>query len=443
MDEIAGIPFVKLVVDKQGRRTPDEPPALPAGVTDVILISHGWKNDELRAETLYEMLLGNVIAAAGAQWNAQRRKFAVLGVFWPAFRYRPDLTLLQNVQAAEDGQGGGVIVGDEDVPIEDLRSYAEGIAEDFGTAQADFVKLAEKGVKGGQSADAFVENLRAELLESDDATQRDDHAALFEMPGRELIAALKEGGPMPARAFGDEARPPEEDLGGAAAFEGVKATLTAWRTGARAAVASILNQATYYEMKARAGTVGQALATQVEPALPGDVRLHLIGHSFGARLVTAFCAALTDTRPQSMTLLQGAFSHNGFGSGEAKHGIEGAFRKIVDDKRVIGPLLVTHTQKDSAVGFFYALASAVSGDVSRSWGLDAVIGGPNDKHGGLGANGARSLLTGEWVGLVATGGTPPALTPGIINNVQSDAIIFEHNEVTTADVGRLVWQAIR
>jgi pimeloyl-ACP methyl ester carboxylesterase len=63
-------------------------------------------------------------------------------------------------------------------------------------------------------------------------------------------------------------------------------------------------------MKRRAGEVGERFAREwVAPlwrALSRPPRLHLIGHSFGATLVTSM--ALGGVRPASLTLLLAAFS---------------------------------------------------------------------------------------------------------------------------------------
>ena len=50
-----------------------------------------------------------------------------------------------------------------------------------------------------------------------------------------------------------------------------------------------------------------------------------------------------------MTLLQGAFSHNGFAS-KFDGSNDGGFRQVVAQKKVRGPILITHTRNDKAVG---------------------------------------------------------------------------------------------
>ena len=79
-----------------------------------------------------------------------------------------------------------------------------------------------------------------------------------------------------------------------------------------------LRQLTYWQMKNRAGVVGSrglgpAIA-RLADAFP-DLRFHLIGHSFGARLVSFALAGLPDAGPspvKSVTLLQGAYSRFAF-----------------------------------------------------------------------------------------------------------------------------------
>lgn len=71
--------------------------------------------------------------------------------------------------------------------------------------------------------------------------------------------------------------------------------------------------------------------------------------------------------------------------------MKGFFRDVVDKKRVAGPILVTYTPNDKAVGIAYPTASRLSGTVASAFG-DA-----KDKFGGLGRNGAQQMEPGEVV----------------------------------------------
>ena len=79
-------------------------------------------------------------------------------------------------------------------------------------------------------------------------------------------------------------------------------------SGIKAAARRVANLSTYYEMKQRAGTVGSTGVAQLLRRLrerKPDVRLHLVGHSFGGRLVTAAAHALPSRTPAvTISLLQ-------------------------------------------------------------------------------------------------------------------------------------------
>jgi len=101
--------------------------------------------------------------------------------------------------------------------------------------------------------------------------------------------------------------------------------------------------------------------------LEQSARVHLIGHSFGARLVSFSLAGIPAARAgaaspvKSLMLVHGAFSHFAFASSlPGKPGQAGALAGRAD--RVDGPLLATFTEHDDAVGRSYPLASILSQD---------------------------------------------------------------------------------
>ena len=63
-------------------------------------------------------------------------------------------------------------------------------------------------------------------------------------------------------------------------------------------------------MKIRAGVVSVGLADHVlNPLVTAGKRVHLVGHSFGGRLMTSATAAV-DGKISNLSVLEGAFSHN-------------------------------------------------------------------------------------------------------------------------------------
>jgi hypothetical protein len=116
-----------------------------------------------------------------------------------------------------------------------------------------------------------------------------------------------------------------------------------------------------------------------------------------------------------MTLFQAAFSHNSFSP-------PGGFRSVVDDAKCEGPILITHSVKDEAVGICYPIASRIFRQNSSS------VGGPNDRYGALGRNGARHTPEASDGDLLPEG-APYAFTPGLIYNLQADDIIQAHPDI--------------
>ncbi len=179
----------------------------------------------------------------------------------------------------------------------------------------------------------------------------------------------------------------------------------------------------YYLMKERAAEVGSAglapLVRSLKQISPATC-VHFAGHSFGGRLVTAAAMALgrPDGEPQveSMMLLQAAFSQFAFSP-------QGLYRPVVAERMVRGPIAVTHTVHDKAVGMAYPVASMLRRQNASG------LGGPNDPYGGLGANGARGLSAEECIHLNL--GDLASLEQFLgypVINLNADRVILGHSD---------------
>jgi hypothetical protein len=136
-----------------------------------------------------------------------------------------------------------------------------------------------------------------------------------------------------------------------------------------------------------------------------------------------------------MTLLQAAFSHNGFAEdfdGER----DGFFREVVAQGKVAGPIVVTHTRNDTAVGIAYPIASRLS----RQDASD--LGDEDDVFGGIGRNGALARVTTEAVAgeLLGADGVY-AFTAGKLHNLKADRFIADHGAVTGPEVANALLAA--
>ena len=135
-----------------------------------------------------------------------------------------------------------------------------------------------------------------------------------------------------------------------------------------------------------------------------------------------------------MMLLQAAFSHNGLAEKfDGTH--DGAFRTVLQDRRISGPLLITHTKRDSAVGIAYPLASRIARQAA------AALGDEGDPYGGIGRNGAQR--TPEAV--FKTLGDLDAeygFEPNKVYNLKADRFISGHSDVKGHQVAYAFWNGL-
>jgi len=147
------------------------------------------------------------------------------------------------------------------------------------------------------------------------------------------------------------------------------------------------------------------------------------------RELTAAADALDANTPKvTVMLLQAAYSHNGLAS-KFDEKNDGLFRKVLSEKHVSGPVLITHTKNDQAVGIAYPLASRISNVKA------AALGDENDPYGGMGRNGAQKTpeALGNAGDLLPVGGAY-AFTPGKVYNLKADDFIKDHSDITGPQV---------
>jgi hypothetical protein len=122
----------------------------------------------------------------------------------------------------------------------------------------------------------------------------------------------------------------------------------------------------FWVMKRRAGEVGERFGRECLAPLWGSLarapRLHLIGHSFGAKLVTSI--ALAGARPESLTLLLAAFSAFAFAPEIPGFDRPGFYARVLAERRIAGPLVVLRSDHDTALGTFYRAVTG-SGEIDR------------------------------------------------------------------------------
>ncbi|MFH9989763.1 serine-threonine protein kinase [Streptomyces luteogriseus] len=342
------------------------------GVRDLIVFAHGWNTDRSGATRLFDRFFAPVPRLAPAA------RIGYVGVLWPAMRFSDEpIPDFPRAVAAEPARRpvldkdtrhalletfpGRAILVDQIARLLEQQPPEEAELEEFGRLVRTLVEVVAPGPQALFAADTVAEGVpqsEPEMFAGSSAAACEEFArALAELEA----SGQREGFRIP----------------------------NPW-DGAH----ELLRQATYYAMKRRAGTVGERglgrVVGQLAKAAPG-VRVHLVGHSFGARLVSFALRGLPEgvRTVKSVTLLQGAFSHYAFAS-RLPHDARAGGVLQGQQNRVDGPLVCCHSRHDAALGTMYPLASRMAGD-SRS-AAEPVVGRVlGAKWGAMGHDGVQAV----------------------------------------------------
>ena len=401
-------------------------------ITDLVIVSHGWNNDIAGARDLYTKIAKSLrsVADAKAVPTLTGRGIGLAGLFWPSKKFS-EYDLIPGGAAATASR---IDPAEVERAINDLRDVFTTSAHQaaLDEARALVPQLEDRATARKQFATALLSVLDRAAAEREDAT-----TDMFEISPGTLMDRLA----VPAIIA-----PPEPNRGGATGIgvdaerrggPGGAAGLGSTLGGALGAAKNLLIHISYYEMKARAGTVGErGLAPLIKQIRDkrSDLRIHLVGHSFGGRLVTAAASQLPKGSLATMTLLQAAFSHHGFAA-EWSPGQAGGFRSTVTNNTVSGSLLITHTANDRAVGIAYALASRIAGQNA------SAVGDANDIYGGIGRNGAQKTAEATFGQLLDVSG-PYTWKARALHNLLADAFIKSHSDITNKQVAYATLSAI-
>jgi hypothetical protein len=441
MNAIADLPFFPIHFDASG--APEHQTEIDALLAHIaansparlVVVSHGWRNDETYAQQLYNDLFGNVAARLKTLGSAPKDLPTIAGVFWPSMALPEFDDSSATNQNKQDGAAAALDAPELDQKVVEDQIDAL-ISNGFGNGDLLISAKALLGTLEDSPANCkkFVELLRQTAPPTTDASEdnsdrflNDDAADIFDR----LLPPI-------------DVTPVDNDAGGALgladAVSNVTETLLNTATGALGSAFRLVNYLTFYQMKERAGVIGQGLNKVLGKVRENHATLPiiLVGHSFGARVVTSAAARGANLDPCSLILLQGAFSHNGFAS-KTVWEKDGYFRAAFQEKRVSGPLIATYTANDQAVGTAYPIACRIAGQNANA------LGDANDPFGGIGRNGAIHLLTeekGTAVKLLGETGVY-VFDNAKANNLLADDFIHSHGDVTNPAVANVVAQVIK
>ena len=424
----AAIPWYVIPFDDQGRCTApktrkDLIDALrTGGFSHVFVFSHGWNNDWDDAITRYEDFIAGFGEMSDRQglWKQAGYTPLLIGIFWPG------VSMVLPWERAPQFAAGGVGTAAD----ADARQFAD---EHSRSVDALASQLPAADVPRFQALAA------AETL---DEGQAEDLAALI-LP---LLRPSDEGGGEPLGAAdlvgawklaAAELRPAAADyevddegaFGVSVPVPGAPPQTASWL--GLLDPRNAIRMATVWQMKDRAGTVGAHGVHELlsDVLSVSKAAVHLVGHSYGSKVLLSALAAAAPSRPvTSVLLLQPAVSYLCFAVAAAGPGHPGGYRVVLD--RVKQPIMATFSSRDFALARLFHLAVRRASDV----GEQRIAAGPPSRYAALGGYGAGGLAAGEGRTVVArlegeTYGDPAASGARVVS-VQGSSQIAGHGDVS-------------
>ena len=439
-------PYWELTFDADGDVDAGQRERLLTGVRqrqvrDLIVFSHGWNNDRSGATRLYSGFFAPIPQLAPAT-----ARIGYAGVVWPSMRFsdEPIPDFPRSVAAQPDRRPaldkdtrhalletfpGRATVIEQIARILDQRPPQESELEEFGRLVRLLVDVVPPGPQALFAADTLAEGVPQ------------DEPWMF---------------------AGSTAETCEEFAAALAGLESVPGSREFALPNPWDGAHELLRQATYYAMKRRAGTVGERglgpLIGRLAAAAP-DVRVHLVGHSFGGRLVSFALRGLPDgvRAVKSVTLLQGAFSHYAFAT-RLPHDPRAGGVLQGQHHRIDGPLVCCYSRFDSALGTMYPLASRMARDAQgvlaesgageaavAELSLGTVLG---DRWGAMGHDGVQAVpgtraydLAEALAGSLPTSGCVNVDVASVVR--RGGAPAGAHSDIVHPELARMVLAAGR
>jgi hypothetical protein len=360
--------------------------------TDLFVFAHGWNNDFASVSAGYGATLAqlNATAVAGLV-STSPFKPLVFGVIWPSKAW--DDPALESF--VDDRSALAVLVPEVLSP---LRTSARQYRQDVARLQRILTLPAPTTADKQQ----FVEILRA----------------YSDPPTSDLVDP--------------------EDIGvfQTSGFEGVGD----W-------VGDVFRAFTFWQMKKRSGIVGRDgvywLVKAAMSRLP-NARIHLIGHSFGVKVVLSAIASVDRPLPrpaETLVLLQGAVSHEALADTVSGANVPGRFAQARNPARVRGVVAATFTSNDRPLNRYYPLGARLAGHVGELESLEAARVSKYSALGGIGMHSGGAPI-GQYAKL-NDAGRPYTFGQERLWNLDGTPgnRIPDHSGVRTPAVAWLIWSA--
>jgi hypothetical protein len=432
--------------DKNGRERSDDRDGLMSEriasairndrITDVFVMSHGWKGDVPAAIEQCDRWIAAMIdcTADREQIRAARPDFKALlvGFHWPSLPFGDEeFGGDASFSVAAESAGAGVVPG---VMVTELVDrYADRIA-DTPRARAALQTIFDQIM----NVPPVVPTLPPAMVEA----------------YRTLDEESEMGSAGPAADPGSDREKFDPAVAYANAVSDAGMPYVPFSGFGLSALLSPLQQLSFWKMKHRGQHIGEtagfALLNAFMNAVPNgrDVRFHLMGHSFGCIVVAGMVngpnsESLLRQRVNSLMLVQGATSLWGYCNDIPEVGGAGYFWPIIQKNKVNGPIVTTASIHDTAVGRLYPLAAGIAGQTSYAPGEFPKYGG----IGRFGIQGPGLPITDLFIGSATESYD---FQKGRVYNLECSSVINQgggvsgaHSDIAKPEVAHAMWEAVK
>ncbi|MDQ6717333.1 MAG: hypothetical protein M3Z17_03170 [Gemmatimonadota bacterium] len=407
-----------------------------AGVTDLLVLCGGCADRDSDLRTLYDGLAGTVLNAARRDPAFAAHTYGILRIIWPVRRW-PDLAVRPGLQVLTPDERAHREIASLEMEVTALRGSFSGRQADRHLLKVwQLISTAAESVPAQVS---LVEHVR-ELVRGTDEMNPDPKPAEYAsrrfltMHPIRLLEAITD--PAEDTAIGSHTRIVAGDQDGDEGADGPPYEPA--KCDLYEGVRNLLRYAVASEMRSRAETLGrqglrESLLT-LSRGLP-QTRLHLVGHSYGARALLTAVDAPTDSgkliRPKSISLLQPALPEDAFVPA-TEDSAEGIFHSVLAEGKVGGPILVSHSKSDETAGIPYAIACRIA---EQSQPLTEDYQNPVRAMAEWGATGV------EGVTVSLAGRSMPRWRRGMLANLDGAGVIESHLDVCKLPVAQAILSA--
>lgn len=400
--------------------------------TDVFILSHGWWNSTGAADCRYQQIADGLRARLPKELGPAFKPVLV-GIYWPSVIFptetgdcEPAIRTPQGAEAMVQGSFAS-----------DLSAWATAAfpaASTTSTFAADCARAVE----------LFGRERQGEKLTRVEAI--------------ELATILERWRRASTNADSFSSDGPATEVFGATPTAIADAWLTKDGPQEALSLSNVLNFGnafTFWTMKARAGVVGSRgvhdLVKAIRARAGNNIRIHLIGHSFGGRLLSAAVVGptgATQNEVDSLILLEGAFSHFAFSTREQIGGFGfpgsrgGVFEGVAKSSSTPSPavrgwMVAMFSNGDLANRVLYPMASKIQGSDREAamvvrWGSIGADGFKGPATTSLRLRGADPA---EWA--AAFGNTAIRMV-----NVDASGVVKDHSDLIHDEVFDVIWRAV-